>query len=156
VPVTLTLDPAFGTPHTFHLRTNKHGYYRKTIRAVAVTHITVQSASTGMYLSTPMQYYVQNVRGNPRCVLPHDHARVNHFVVLSCHLRPYATGSKFLVQFRIHGKWWRGGEFSTSRDNHTKIFVRRRKPGTLVVREVFPRSTAYSRSISNTVRLHVS
>jgi hypothetical protein len=62
----------------------------------------------------------------------------------------------YVVQNHIHGKWRRGGAFYTTRPNHTKLFIRGLKRRTIVMREVFPRSSIYARSPSNVVRLHVT
>lgn len=156
VPVTLELTPGYGAVRTFHVRTDRHGYYRKKVRAVANTSIFVETASTRMYLGTPSQTYTQAVHGDPHCSLARTHTRPKKFVAMRCDMKGFPGGSKFIGQIRLHGKWRRGGVFTSTHDNYTKIFVGRSKPGTVVVREIFPLNHNFVRTVGPVVRLHVS
>jgi Bacterial Ig domain len=155
VPVTVTTTPEYGTDRTFHLRTNRHGYYRKKIRAVNNTSITVATQPTREYFAASASY-TQYVQGRPRCGLSRDPVGVKQTVVLRCRMRWLSTNSRFLIQERIHGTWHRAAAFTTTRQNRTKIYIRPRKRGTIVMREVFPTNAVYARSSSNVVWLHVT
>jgi hypothetical protein len=155
LPVTVTIAPVYGGARTLHLRTNKHGVYRKKIRAVSNTTITVQTTATRKYFQSETSY-VQPVRGRPRCGLSRRRAHLKKPVILKCHLSHLGISSRYVVQNRIHGKWRKGRAFYTTRPNHTKIFITPLKRRTLVMREVFPTSSVYARSASNAVRLHVT
>jgi hypothetical protein len=156
VPVTVTTAPAIGGGRTLHLRTNKHGYYRKKIRARSNTSITVTPTATRRYQASPQVSYVQYVRGRAHCGLSRRHAAVRHPVILRCHMSHLPYGSKYVLQNRIHGKWRRGRGFTTLRDNHTKLYISGLKRRTLVMREMFPANNIYGRSHSNVVKLHVT